>query len=141
MPGGYTLGLNGARNEITNQKELPAENQQVGFSTPLYRVNANVGNRNIAGTGFGFAVAWRYQEAHDGPTGIASTLVTAQRIAYVPQFNTLDIQVSKKIASIKSIIKVGGNNVMGNAYYTGFGNPTVGSTFYVGITFDELLNK
>ncbi len=141
LPGGYTLGLNGARNEITNQKELPAENQQVSFSTPLYRVNANVGNRNIAGTGFGFAVAWRYQEAHDGPTGIASTLVSAQRLAYVPQFNTLDIQVSKKIASIKSIIKVGGNNVMGNAYYTGFGNPTVGSTFYVGITFDELLNK
>ena len=141
LPGGFTLGMNGARNEITNQKELPAENQQVGFSTPLYRVNANVGNRNIAGTGFGFSVAWRYQEAFDGPTGITSTLVSQQRLAYVPQFNTLDFQVSKKIASIKSIIKVGGNNVMGNAYYTGFGNPTVGSTFYVGITFDELLNK
>ena len=141
LPGGFTLGLNGARNKITNQKELPAENQQVGFSTPLYRVNANVGNRNIAGTGFGFSVAWRYQEAHDGPTGIASTLVSQQRLAYVPQFNTLDFQVSKKIASIKSIIKIGGNNVLGNAYYTGFGNPTVGSTFYVGITFDELLNK
>ena len=141
LPGGFTLGMNGARNEITNQKDLPAENQQVGFSTPLYRVNANVGNRNIAGTGFGFSVAWRYQEAFDGPTGITSTLVSQQRLAYVPQFNTLDFQVSKKIASIKSIIKVGGNNVMGNAYYTGFGNPTVGSTFYVGITFDELLNK
>jgi outer membrane receptor protein involved in Fe transport len=141
LPGGFTLGLNGARNEITNQKELPAENQQVGFSTPLYRVNANVGNRNIAGTGFGFSVAWRYQEAHDGPTGIASTLVAQQRLAYVPQFNTLDFQVSKKIASIKSIIKVGGNNILGNPYYTGFGNPMVGSTFYVGITFDELLNK
>ena len=141
LPGGFTLGLNGARNEITNQKELPAENQQVGFSTPLYRVNANVGNRNIAGTGFGFSVAWRYQEAHDGPTGIASTLVAQQRLAYVPQFNTLDFQVSKKIASIKSIIKVGGNNVLGKPYYTGFGNPMVGSTFYVGITFDELLNK
>lgn len=141
LPGGFTLGLNGARNEITNQKELPAENQQVGFSTPLYRVNANVGNRNIAGTGFGFSAAWRYQEAHDGPTGIASTLVAQQRLAYVPQFNTLDFQVSKKIASIKSIIKVGGNNILGNPYYTGFGNPIVGSTFYVGITFDELLNK
>ena len=141
LPGGFTVGMNGARNEITNQKELPAENQQVGFSTPLYRVNANVGNRNIAGTGFGFSVAWRYQEAFDGPTGIASTLVSQQRLAYVPQFNTLDFQVSKKIASIKSIIKVGGNNIMGNAYYTGFGNPTVGSTFYVGITFDELLNR
>jgi iron complex outermembrane recepter protein len=30
---------------------------------------------------------------------------------------------------------------MGNAYYTGYGNPTVGSMFYIGLTFDELLNK
>lgn len=141
LPGGFTLGLNGARNEITNQKDIPAENQQVGFSTPLYRVNASVGNRNIAGTGFGFSVAWRYQEAFDGPTGIASTLVQQQRLAYVPQFNTLDAQISKKISSIKSILKVGGSNILGNAYSTGFGNPTVGSMFYVGITFDELLNK
>ena len=141
LPGGFTLGLNGARNEITNQKDLPGESQQTGYSTPLYRVNASIANRNIASTGFGFNATWRYQEAHDGPTGIASTLVSAQRLAYVPQFNTLDMQISKKIASIKSIIKVGGSNILGNAYYTGFGNPTVGSMFYVGITFDELLNK
>ena len=141
LPGGFLLGLNGARNEVTNQKDLPTESQQTGYSTPLYRVNASLNNRNIAGTGFGFGITWRYQESFDGPSGIASTLVTAQRLANVPQFNTLDIQISKKISSIKSILKVGGNNVMGNAYYTGYGNPTIGSTFYVGITFDELLNK
>ena len=96
---------------------------------------------DLAGSGFGFGITWRYQEAFDGPSGIASNLVTQSRIAYVPQFNTLDIQVSKKINAIKSILKVGGNNVMGNAYYTGYGNPTIGSTFYIGLTFDELLNK
>ena len=141
LPGGFNLGLNGARNEVTNQKDLPADRQQTGYSTPLYRVNASLNNRNIAGTGFGFGITWRYQEAFDGPSGIASTLISSQRLGYVPQFNTLDIQVSKKISSIKSILKVGGNNVMGNAYYTGYGNPTVGSTFYIGLTFDELLNK
>ena len=141
LPGGFNLGLNGARNEVTNQKDLPADNQQTGYSTPLYRVNASLNNRNIAGTGFGFGITWRYQEAFDGPSGIASSLVAQSRQAYVPQFNTLDIQISKKISSIKSILKVGGNNVMGNAYYTGYGNPTIGSMFYVGLTFDELLNK
>jgi iron complex outermembrane recepter protein len=141
LPGGFNLGLNGARNEVTNQKDLPADFKQTGYSTPLYRVNASLNNRNIAGTGFGFGINWRYQEAFDGPSGIASTLVTQTLQGYVPQFNTLDIQVSKKIASLKSILKVGGNNVMGNAYYTGYGNPTIGSTFYIGITFDELLNK
>jgi iron complex outermembrane recepter protein len=141
LPGGFALGLNGARNEITNQKDLPADQQQTGYSTPLYRVNASVSNRNIAGSGFGFNVTWRYQEAFDGPSGIASTLVSAQRLAYVPQFNTLDMQISKKLSAIKSVLKVGGSNIMGNSYVTGFGNPSVGSMFYVGITFDELLNK
>jgi iron complex outermembrane recepter protein len=141
LPGGFNLGLNGARNEITNQKDLPADQQQTGYSTPLYRVNASVSNRNIAGSGFGFNVTWRYQEAFDGPSGIASTLVSAQRLGYVPQFNTLDMQISKKLASIKSILKVGGSNIMGNSYVTGYGNPSVGSMFYVGLTFDELLNK
>jgi iron complex outermembrane recepter protein len=141
LPGGFALGLNGARNEITNQKDLPADQQQTGYSTPLYRVNASVSNRNIAGSGFGFNVTWRYQEAFDGPSGIASTLVSAQKLGYVPQFNTLDMQVSKRIPSIKTILKVGGSNIMGNSYVTGYGNPSVGSMFYVGITFDELLNK
>jgi iron complex outermembrane recepter protein len=141
LPAGFNLGLNGARNEVTNQKDLPAESQQTGFSTPVYRVNASLNNRNIAGTGFGFGITWRYQEAFDGPSGIASNAISISRQGYVPQFNTLDIQVSKKISSIKSILKVGGNNVMGNAYYTGYGNPTIGSTFYIGLTFDELLNK
>jgi iron complex outermembrane recepter protein len=141
LPGGFALGLNGARNEITNQSSLPADNQQTGYSTPLYRVNASLANRNIAGSGFGFNVTWRYQEAFDGPSGIASTLVSAQRLGYVPQFNTLDMQVSKKIPSIKTILKVGGSNIMGNSYVTGYGNPSVGSMFYVGLTFDELLNK
>jgi iron complex outermembrane recepter protein len=141
LPAGFNLGLNGARNEVTNQKDLPAESQQTGFSTPVYRVNASLNNRNIASTGFGFGITWRYQEAFDGPSGIASNAISISRQGYVPQFNTLDIQISKKIASIKSILKVGGNNVMGNAYYTGYGNPTIGSTFYIGLTFDELLNK
>ncbi|MCU0469005.1 MAG: TonB-dependent receptor [Arcicella sp.] len=141
LPKGFTLSLNGARNEVTNQKDLPAESQQTGYSTPLYRVNASLSNRNIAGSGFGFGITWRYQESFDGPSGIASALVQAQRLANVPQFNTLDAQISKKISSIKSILKIGGNNIMGNTYFTGFGNPTVGSMFYVGLTFDELLNK
>jgi iron complex outermembrane recepter protein len=60
--------------------------------------------------------------------------------SFIPQFNTLDAQISKKLPSIKSILKVGGTNIMGNNYFTGWGNPTIGSMFYIGLTFDELLN-
>ena len=68
-------------------------------------------------------------------------VVNQQQLSMIPAFSTLDMQVSKKVAEIKSIIKVGGTNLGGVAYTTGWGNPLIGSMYYVSITFDELLNK
>jgi iron complex outermembrane recepter protein len=114
---------------------------QVGFNTPPYRVNFSIGNRNVSGTGFGFNVAWRYQESFVWQSSFVSLPLGNAEGSFIPQFNTLDAQISKKITSIKSILKVGGTNIMGNNYFTGWGNPTIGSMFYIGLTFDELLNK
>jgi hypothetical protein len=44
------------------------------------------------------------------------------------------------ISSIKSIVKIGGTNLTGKLYTTGWANPSVGAMYYVSITFDELLN-
>jgi len=52
----------------------------------------------------------------------------------------LDAQISRKISSIKSIVKLGGTNLTGKLYTTGWANPSVGAMYYVSITFDELLN-
>jgi iron complex outermembrane recepter protein len=135
---GYTLGGNVSKNVMTDKGGLtPA---QVGFNTPPYRVNFSVGNRNVSGTGFGFNVAWRYQEAFVWQSSFVNLSLGNAEGSYIPQFNTLDAQISKKLSSIKSILKVGGTNIMGNNYITGWGNPTIGSMFYIGLTFDELLN-
>lgn len=54
--------------------------------------------------------------------------------------HSFDAQVSKKISSIKSIVKIGGTNIGNKLYTTGWGNPSVGGMYYVSIMFDELLN-
>jgi hypothetical protein len=48
--------------------------------------------------------------------------------------------VSLKVPSIKSIIKLGGSNLLNQQYIQGWGNPTVGALYYLQITFDEFLN-
>ena len=68
-------------------------------------------------------------------------MVNQSQQSLIPAFHTLDAQVSKKLSAMKTILKVGGSNLLGAAYTTGWANPTVGSIYYVSLTFDQLLNK
>ena len=60
----------------------------------------------------------------------------------VPQYSVLDAQVNYKIESLKTIVKVGGNNIgIGSGdYRTRPGGPFVGKLWYMTLTFDEFLN-
>jgi hypothetical protein len=58
----------------------------------------------------------------------------------MPAFGTFDAQVSLKMKSLKSNLKIGGNNMFSDGYRQAWGNPTVGSMYYVSLTFDEFLN-
>lgn len=139
LPKGFTVGGNVSKNTLTDKGNLTPV--QIGYNTPPYRVNLNVGNRNIGGSGFGFNVAWRYQDSFVWQSSFVGVSIGNSEGSVINSFSTLDAQVSKKVASIKSIIKLGGTNILGKSYVTSWGNPTVGSMFYIGIAFDELLNK
>ncbi|MDR6564756.1 MULTISPECIES: TonB-dependent receptor domain-containing protein [unclassified Arcicella] len=139
LPGGFNIGGNVSHNVLSNDGGLTSG--QLQYNTPAYRYNFSLGNRNIAKTGLGFNVVWRYQESFIWQSSFVSPAVNTLQAGNIPAFSTLDAQVSKKVASIKSIIKLGGTNILGKSYVTSWGNPTVGSMFYIGIAFDELLNK
>lgn len=115
---------------------------QVGFNTPKYRYNVALANRNINNSGWGFNLTYRYQQATLWQDlimpAIARTPTLNQQIL-IPGFGTLDAQVSKRIPGIRSILKVGGSNILKNEYTTGWGNPTIGAMYYVSLTFDELM--
>jgi outer membrane receptor protein involved in Fe transport len=58
----------------------------------------------------------------------------------VPSYGTLDAQVSYKVDGIKSIVKLGGSNILNKYYIQSLGGPRIGAIYYVSITFDELMN-
>ena len=44
----------------------------------------------------------------------------------LPAVNTVDAQISFKLPAIKSMIKIGGNNILNQYYYNRLGNPQIG---------------
>jgi len=139
LPGNWTIGGNASNNEVKDNGGL--NNYQLAYNTPTFRTNVSIGNRNISGSGWGVNAVWRFQEGFVWQSSIVNQTVNQLQQSYIPQFSNLDLAISKKVSEIKSIIKVGGTNVMGDLYSTGWANPLIGSMYYVSITFDELLNK
>jgi len=131
-----------ANNELSDFTPSP-EVQYSQFNTPKYRYNLSFGKRITSTSMFGFNLAYKYQQSFLWessfvlPSGTDVPLFSNTR---VPSISNLDAQVSMKVSSIKSIIKLGGTNLFGKSYIQAYGSPNVGSTYYVSITFDELLN-
>jgi iron complex outermembrane receptor protein len=142
LPKGFNVGGNLANNEITDFKPS-AEVEYSQFNTPKYRYNVNFGKRITSSSAFGFNVVYRYQQAFVWESSFTIPTTTEVPIfsnTQVPAVSNLDAQVSMKMRSLKSIIKIGGTNLFGKSYIQAFGSPNVGSTYYVSIAFDELLN-
>jgi outer membrane receptor protein involved in Fe transport len=139
LPGNYTIGANVSSNYLMDKENIP-----VGFvtffNTPKYRYNVSFGNRNIAGSNFGFNVVYRRQDSFLWEGSFGNAVATARQQTIIPAYGTLDAQISKKVPSIKSILKVGGTNLLGTLYTQSWGNPLVGSMYYVSLNFDQLLN-
>ena len=134
----WTLGSNVSYNAV---KQGGSPDYQLSYNTPNYRTNVSLGNRNIGASGWGVNVVWRFQDQFVWQSSIVNQVVSQTQQSLIPAFHTLDAQVSKKLSSMKSILKIGGSNLLGAQYTTGWANPTVGSIYYVSLTFDQLLNK
>jgi len=139
LPKGYTVGGNVSFNTLTNLDELAETGFQPSFNTPEYRYVVNFANREVIDN-LGFAVAYRWQGEFAWQSSFVNPAVSTQQLSVIPAYGTFDAQVSYKIKSIKSILKVGGSNLFSKGYTQAWGNPTVGTMYYVSITFDEFLN-
>jgi iron complex outermembrane receptor protein len=142
LPKGFNIGGNVANNELTDFTPSP-EVQYSQFNTPKYRYNLSFGKRITSSSSFGFNIAYRHQQSFLWESSFvipSSDNVPLFADTKVPAINNLDAQVSLKVPVIKSIIKLGGTNLIGKSYIQAYGSPTIGSTYYVSITFDELLN-
>lgn len=154
LPANFMLGGNISNNTLRSggvkmfsSQMNPAvleDGSDIGYNTPKFRYVLNFGNRNIARSGWSFNIVWRKQDAFIWNSSIVPNAVKftphANKQSIIPAIATLDAQISKKLTGIKSILKVGGTNILNKQYITGWANPTVGAMYYVSLTFDQLLN-
>lgn len=102
------------------------------FNTPKYIFNLSLSNREVV-KNVGFNISWRWQDAFLWKSQLANGIV--------PAYQTVDAQVSYKIPSLYSSIKIGGSNIF-NTYYTQYtAGPSIGAFYYVTIIVDGLLRK
>tara|TARA_R110002050_G_scaffold114567_7_gene230171 strand:+ start:271 stop:3162 length:2892 start_codon:yes stop_codon:yes gene_type:complete len=128
LPSNYTISSNYNYNKLLTEFEAGYLSE---FNTPEHKVNIVFGNRKLTDK-LGFNLAYRYQTSFRWESSFAR--------GTVPEVHNLDAQVSYKVKSMKSILKLGGSNVLNNRYFLNFGGPTTGAIYYLSITFDELLN-
>ena len=127
---GYLLNGNIANNSLGENTQNSA-GFQTRFNTPRYKLNVSFGNYHLTDR-FGFNVAWHWQENFLWESDFG--------IAEIPSYNTLDAQISVKLPSWSSVIKIGGSNLLNQYYSTGYGNAQIGGLYYVMISFDEFMN-
>ncbi|MFT3679310.1 MAG: TonB-dependent receptor [Ferruginibacter sp.] len=125
LPSNFQAGANVSSDQLS---DVPA-GFKTYFSTPKYRTNLSLSN-----TGFGykkrlgFNVTWRWQDAFFYESDFANGTVNA--------VNTVDMQISYKIPSAKSIIKLGANNLLNEYYTNGMGNSVIGGLYYVSFGYN-----
>ena len=125
---GYEIGGNVAYNELTSQDDLIAQGFAASYNTPKYRYNIKFANRKVTDR-LGFNVTYRWQQAFLWESSFGTGVI--------PEFGTLDAQVSYKVPTWKSTFKIGASNLLNERYTTSFGNPSLGGIYYFQITFDE----
>lgn len=128
---GYTVGGNVSYNNLLDQDDLIQQGFRASYNTPEWRYNLRFANRKLTDH-VGFNIVWRWQDAFLWESSFGEGII--------PAYQTLDAQVSYKLPAIKSIVKVGGSNVLNERYTTSFGNPSMGALYYISITFDQFLN-
>ncbi|RYZ98041.1 MAG: TonB-dependent receptor [Sphingobacteriaceae bacterium] len=123
LSGKWTYNANASYNKIG---DTPASFDN-NFNTPEWRFNAGVGNKEIA-KNIGFNVQYRWQDEFLWNSTFARGIV--------PSYSTFDAQVNLRIPAVKSMVKLGGSNVLNKYYVTSFGNPQVGAIYYIGLTYN-----
>jgi outer membrane receptor protein involved in Fe transport len=99
------------------------------FNAPKHRMNLSLSNSGLFKKKLiGFNITYRWQDE----LFYESTFATG----IVPAFHTVDAQISHKLPKIRSIVKLGANNLLNQYYIQGLGNPSIGGLYYVSFTYN-----
>lgn len=126
LPGNYRIGINYNWNRLIDGLEDQFVND---FNTPEHKFNISFGNRRLTDN-LGFNITYRWQDAFRWESSFALVDVDA--------VSTLDAQVSYRLPDLRTVVKLGGTNVMNQHYTLSGGGPNLGAIFYLSVTYDQL---
>ncbi len=99
------------------------------FNVPSYRLMLGLGNSGFGyQKRFSFSVNLRNQDGFYYESDF--------RQGEIPGYTTVDAQVSYKFPKHRSVVKLGGNNILNRYYQTAFGNPQIGGLYYLSFGYN-----
>lgn len=134
LPLNFTAGGNISYNELNNQKDLGSFIAM--YNTPKVRYSLNAGNRNIANSQIAVNVIWKWQQSFVWQSSFVGPNVNTAGLSEIPAFGTLDAMVSKFFPKAKTTVKLGGVNILNKGYVQSWGNPTIGSQWYISLGYN-----
>lgn len=102
---------------------------RTSFNTPEHKVKVSFGNTEVV-KNFGFNIAWRWSDNYYWQATFGD--------GEIPAYSTLDAQINYNIPKLKSTIKVGATNIIGDEYFTAIGTGYIGSMYYASIVINNL---
>ncbi|WP_020606365.1 carboxypeptidase-like regulatory domain-containing protein [Spirosoma spitsbergense] len=123
-----------AGNSIVKRKMSDSEVLKKGrnyFNSPENRYTVSLENPQLT-TRLGAFVSFRWTDRMWYEQEITAGDV------WLPSWSSLDAQVSYKMPLLKSVIKLGGTNILNKYYAQGYGLAQIGGLYYLSVTFDDL---
>lgn len=102
------------------------------FNTPKHRINLSLSSSKLGKTDLGFDLKYRYWNEYVWESPFGQSPIEANGV--------LDAALSYKLNDLKSVVKLGVNNLLNKEYTTVYGGPQIGSIYYVSWTYDGVLD-
>ena len=107
------------------------EGFEPGFNMPKNMIVFGVANQKVV-KNLGFDINFRWQDEFEWQNSFA--------YGTIPAYNVLNASVSYTIPKAKTVVKLGGTNLLGNDYKTNAGGPRIGQMIYISMTYDQFMN-
>ncbi len=102
-----------------------------GFNTPENKFTIGIAGRNIINN-LSLNAAFRYQDEFFYSSSFGQ--------GTIPSYQTLDAALAYRVPSMKTTFKLGATNLLKEEYVTNVGNPIIGRTIVLTITYDQFSN-
>ena len=125
--GGFDFGVNYTYAKFDFDQSTDPD-FEAGFNTPEHKVKVQFGKNDLF-ENFGFMFNARWQNEFLWESTFHDGMVDARTV--------LDMQVNYRIPSMKSVIKLGGSNLLGQEYFSAPGVGAIGSQYYLSWTINN----